>query len=140
MGWQFLTYVSSTGRRDVQKTIDRLSTQAEERFLAELRWLFETPIGEWHEPRAKKLRGYDDLYEMRFVADKKQIRPIGYFGPSPNQFTILIWASHKQNVYTPQDALDSAERRRKEIRGGRGTVAPIQVAGEGFPPDEGQPE
>lgn len=137
MPWAYRTYVSPTGRPVVQQDIDRLTMEASVRFAAELRWLHEVPIQDWHEPHAKKLKGYKALYEIRFTANKKAMRPVGFFGPDHGQFSIVVWAFKKQNIYEPSDAFDTAERRVKEIRDGKATTAPLTVDGENVPEIEG---
>ena len=134
--WRFRTYVSETGRGEVQKHIDALDVEAAEFFRAAVRWLAPMPASEWHEPKAKKLHGYKELYEIRFKANGVQQRPIGFFGPESNQFTILIWATHKQRVYKPAEALDTADRRRKAVVTKTAGSTPLQVDGEDFPTTE----
>ena len=135
MDWKFTVYVSSTGRSDVQDEVNRLNVEALERFAAAVRYLAITPKSEWNEPKAKKLTGYKELYEIRFIANNVQLRPIGYFGPEAYQFTILIWATHKQNVYKPSDAFGSSIRRKKAIHEKTAWIATLQIDGEDFPPD-----
>jgi hypothetical protein len=138
MSWRYKTYASANGRSDVQKHIDRLNAQAKYRFEAELRWLRDLSPREWHEPHAKKLKGYDHLYEIRFTANKVRQRPIGFFGPDPGDFTILVWATHKQDIYDPAEALDTAEGRRKSLVVSKtASAAPLAIDGEPFPAPEG---
>lgn len=135
MSWKFRVYVSQTGRSDVQNAINRLTLEGVTAFQVAVKYLAIMPITEWHEPKAKKLKGYRELYEIRFKADRKQHRPIGYFGPGKDEFTILIYATHKQDIYDPSSALDSAEFRRKEIAGAKARTSPLEIDGENFPPD-----
>jgi len=93
-----------------------------------------SPKIDWHEPFAKKLQDVKDIYEIRFKAEKVQHRPLGCFGPGTNEFTVLIWASKKQNIYDPSGAINTADNRRKEIAGGQASCAPLTVDGEEFPP------
>lgn len=133
--WRFSTYVSATGRRDVQADIDRLDDYGTFDFRAKVRFLAGTSSQlDWHEPRAKKLTNCNGLYEIRFKAHRAQARAIGTFGPGSDEFTILILADHKQNVYRPTDALNTAQRRRKELLGDPSRRDPLKVDGEVFPP------
>ena len=128
-----MVYESPTGRPDVQKDIDRLTVEGVERFAAAARWLSVTPTPGWHEPNAKKLKGYQKLYEMKFIADRVQQRPLGFFGPTPGVFSIVLWATHKQDVYKPSSALVTANKRIKDVCEGRAKVAPLKLDGEDFP-------
>lgn len=134
--WRFRVYVSPNGNDELQRAIDGLSDECREQFLTRLRYLSETRKEDWHEPQARKLRGVEGIYEIRFSADKVKQRPLGFFGLGGGEFTIVIWAIHKQNVYKPPSAIKTADRRRKAIKGGEATTAPLQIGGEDFPPFE----
>lgn len=134
MGWKFRTYVSQTGRSDVQNAIDSLREPVREHFAVRVRYLANTPRIDWRKPQAKKLQGVQDIYEIRFKAANKQYRPLGYFGPEGDQFTILIWATKKDHVYDPAEAIGSASRRRKDVVERWVNVAPLTIDGEEFPP------
>ncbi|MBN9476156.1 MAG: hypothetical protein J0H72_19050 [Burkholderiales bacterium] len=72
---------------------------------------------EWRRPKAAKLtrpNGYNDFFEIRFMSDRVQQRPIGYFGPGQNTFTVLLWATEKGQLL-PRDWHGIATRRREEI-------------------------
>lgn len=133
MLWTFKTYVSPTGRNDVQSTVDKLDEGVLQHLLTRIRYLANTDKIDWHEPQAKKLAGVKDVYEIRFQANKIQWRPLGYFGPGKNEFTILLWASHKQNIYTPAEAIDTASKRKRHIEDGEAKCATFKVDGENFP-------
>lgn len=137
MGWIFKTYVSPTGRNDVQDDVDGLDEVVLEHFLTRLRYLAETEKIDWHEPQAKKLKGVENVYEIRFKAGNIQYRPLGYFGPGKNDFTILVWAYKKQSVYTPAEAIGSAEKRGKLLRKGEAKCSALKIHGADFlPPRE----
>ena len=136
--WRFMTYVTSSGRRDVQADIDRLDDTGLASFEAQVRYLAGTAfMKDWSTPQAKKLKGYEDLYEVRFKAHRRQGRAIGFHGPGAGQFTILILCDHKDNVYKPANALDTAADRHRRFAQGTATCVPLQLYGEEFPtPDE----
>lgn len=137
--WRFRTYVSASGRNDVQAYVDKLDVEAQVKFGVELKYLAISPAAEWHEPRARKMKDHEGLFEIRFKAGKVQQRPSGFFGPRPSEFTILVWAIHKQNVYKPAKALDTADVRRKAVLAGTARTSPLAFDGEDVPPDE-EPE
>lgn len=93
-------------------------------------------LDQWHEPYAKKLKNENPLYEIRYKADNRATRAIGYFRKNRRCFTILLIASHKGNVYTPPNAFKSAHIRARHIEDGSATTTPLQIDGEDFPPDE----
>jgi hypothetical protein len=79
-------------------------------------------VHEWRIPYSDKLETYDGIYEIR-IKTKVQHRLLGAFSPG-RQFVILLSCTHKDKAYVPKDALNTAERRLKEVK--NGTVTPIQ--------------
>jgi Phage derived protein Gp49-like (DUF891) len=133
--WKFKTYISPSGRADVQKTIDRYDDYAREAISRQIAHLACSSIDKWDEPHAKKLKAHADLYEIRYKADRKATRALGGFCPGDSDFTITLICTHKQNVYTPPEALATASDRIKQVNTGQAAVAPLQIDGEIFPPD-----
>jgi hypothetical protein len=127
-------YVNATGRSDVQDEIDRFDDRTAEAFKANVRHLAPTPRSEWVRPKAARLKGFDELYELRFNANNREHRPAGFFGPEPGTFTITKHCIKKQDVYKPADAFRTAEDRRRAILNGQARTASLQVYGEDFPP------
>jgi hypothetical protein len=134
MTWRFKTYVSENGRNDVQKEVDSAHAKVIEQFKARLRYLANTPKLDWHEPHAKKLQSVEGIYEIRFKASGRQHRPLGFFGPGDGDFTILVWAEKKQNVYKPADAINTAAKRRSYVVERTAGTVPLTIDGEEFPP------
>jgi len=102
-------------------------------FKVRVRYLANIPKRDWKKPHALKLQGATDIYEIRFKANKVEQRPFGYFGPKNDEFTILEWATHKQDIYDPSDAIKTADERRKLIERGAARCVPLQIDGEEFP-------
>ncbi|WP_313035661.1 type II toxin-antitoxin system RelE/ParE family toxin [Massilia alkalitolerans] len=136
MQWKFKTYVSPTGRAEVQDEIDALEVEVSIGFQVRIRYLATTPKNDWKKPHARKLQGVKDVYEIRFKANGVEFRPLGYFGPNEGEFTILIWAYKKQDIYDPANAIKSADKRRKQIVEGKGECTDLQIDGVNFPPIE----
>ena len=60
--------------------------------------------------------------ELRWVSEKKQHRLIGYL--QGVTFFALIGCTHKQQIYDPSEALETADKRKRRIeRGEVRTVA-----------------
>ena len=135
MAWKFRTYKSSSGRNDVQDAVDGLRDDVLEHFLGRVRYLVNTPNKlDWHEPQAKKLKGVAEIYEIRFKANNVQYRPFGYFGPSEEDITILVWATKKDEKYKPANAIDTADTRREQVKDKSAESVALQIDGEDFPP------
>ncbi len=121
MVYKIHCYHQSNGRSDVQDKYDNGSADLVAGLDVALEFLALRDRGEWKRPRAAKLsktRGYRDYFEIRFMADRVQQRPIGYFGPESGKFTILLWATEKGGKLSPADWYEIAERRRTQLNNG----------------------
>ena len=63
-----------------------------------------------------KLTGHKGLGELRWTSEKKQHRLVGYL--KGGTFFALIGCTHKQQVYNPANALDTADKRKSELDDG----------------------
>src|SRR5260370_40295690 len=91
--WIFCTYVSARGEQEVPTWYGQQPAKTQAAFDQRIRTLQQMKILEWTEPYAKRLKGEcAGLVEIRFQADRVQHRPLGWFGPSPGEFTILLCA------------------------------------------------
>ena len=123
--WKINCCVSPSGKNEVQETYDSGSDNLKAEFEVELDYLKVRNREEWRRPHAAKLtkcKEFRDFFEIRLFADSVQQRPIGYFGPNPNEFTILIWATEKGGQLIPKGWCKKANRLRKEIIDGTGSV------------------
>lgn len=85
-----------------------------------LEFLAQRPREGWRRPQFDLLSGkMSGIGEIRFKVDGKQYRVLGFFGPAPSEFTMLVGASKKQKNYNPPDALETAVRRMSEVRSDR---------------------
>jgi hypothetical protein len=68
-------------------------------------------------PYVKPLKGAGKgLIEFIFLADRVQWRPLGFYGPDPHEVTLLIGASKKGKIWTPRDAIETAQKRKDEVK------------------------
>ena len=75
-------------------------------------------IRRWELPHYRaRIQGYRGLGELRWKAEQKQHRLIGYF--SGDVWIAVMGCTHKGKIYDPRDALETADRRRKEIESGK---------------------
>jgi len=107
--WMFKDYVHPNGNNPVRKWYTKeLSTQEQANMDALLGILGRTEI--WGLRDYKPLQGAQKgLGEIRWKGDqRRQLRLIGFFGPAPRQFTLLVGCNHKGTVYDPANALETA--------------------------------
>jgi hypothetical protein len=70
----------------------------------------------WCRPAFDRLSGkYRQLGKLRFKANGAQHRPLGFFGPGTQAFTLLAWATERDGRYWPPGIRDSALDRMKRI-------------------------
>lgn len=131
--WRFLTYVSPSGRCDVQGTVDRYNDRDQAFFTRAVAHLAVSSIDEWHDPHGKKLKNENPLYEIRYKANNCATRALGFFTGEDDSFVIVITCTHKQNIYKPHDAFNTAHTRIAQIKNGSATAIPLQIDGEDFP-------
>lgn len=134
--WKFRTYISPSGRADVQKDIDSYEVYGRTKFSRAVAHLAATPQVQWDEPHGKKLKNEDPLYEIRYQANNRQERALGYFDDDGETFVIVLICYHKAKVYSPHGAIDTAQRRVKQLRAGEAATAALTILGEDFPPNE----
>jgi hypothetical protein len=62
---------------------------------------------------------YGELGKLRFKASNAQHRPLGFFGPGPNEFTFVAWATERDSKFDPPGIRDTALARMLAIKEGR---------------------
>jgi hypothetical protein len=119
-----LCYVSPAGNNKIRDWYKDLSVQEAsdaDEFIKNMR-----KTKDWKMPDYRpQLRGYSKLGELRWVSNKKQHRLVGYL--KDGVFFALIGCTHKQQVYNPAEALDTADKRRNEIKDSKVRTVPYDL-------------
>jgi hypothetical protein len=100
-----------------------LSAKARAEFDGLLRQLSKYRAKDWSINDYKPLTGkHAGIYELRFKADKKEYRPLGFLLPPADVgsadldvLVLLIGACKKMITWTPHDARDTAVSRKKSV-------------------------
>lgn len=72
---------------------------------------------DWQMPHYRaRLGGGEGLGELRWHSEKKQHRLLGFF--MGRFWYAVVGCVHKQGVYSPPDALDTAKRNKRQIERG----------------------
>lgn len=109
--WRFEDYLLPSGNNPIEEWLDDEGPSVEADFDASLKYLSITKV--WSYPEYKPLGS--GLGEIRFKTNKVQYRVVGCHGKKGGGlFVLLIGCSHKEGVYQPPNALDTAARRRAE--------------------------
>ncbi len=127
--WNILCFKNHSGRNEIQKEYDQSSPAIQAGLIVALEYLKAIPKSEWQRPSAAKLTKcsrFRDFYEIRFFADNVQQRPIGFFGPGSNDFTILVWAIEKSKLI-PEGWCDEAFKKMQKINSGEFKVIKFKM-------------
>lgn len=109
-------YVSPAGNNKIREWYDQLSVQ--ERSDADAFLLAMRKTKEWLLPDYRlRLKNGGGTGELRWVSGKKQHRLIGFF--HGGSWLALIGCTHKQQVYDPAEALETARKRKADIESGK---------------------
>ena len=66
-------------------------------------------------PYIKPIKGYDGIFELRFIVSNIQYRPLGCYGPEEKTFILLIGATEQGNEFNPRNAPWKATKRKNRI-------------------------
>jgi hypothetical protein len=121
--WSFFDYVEGGANR-IEEWYLGLSQEGKDKFDALLK---NTQKIESHVQWGgfKYLKGKpkeEHIWQLDFIADKKQYRLLGVFGSIRKQAVLLLGCYHKGDVYTPREALETACKRAKALREKRATT------------------
>lgn len=114
--WTYFDYVSPAGNNLIVKWLDDLTIQERSDLDAMLEIMSKQM--HWQKPDFKWLSGkkYQGLGEVTFKSEQgTPLRLIGTKGDTPNSFIFLIGCSHRERIYDPPDAIDTAVKRKKKL-------------------------
>jgi len=120
--WTFYDYIQGD-KNPIQTWYESLTLAAQFQFDAVLKNCSKTEnLKDWGrfrhflEGSAKAER----VWELGFVADRRQYRILGVFGDERKHAVLLIGCYHKGGNYTPSNAIETARKRAKGFREGNG--------------------
>lgn len=112
--WAFKCFTSENGRDLIDEWLEALPIKARAKFLIVIEHLRDNPHTAWV-PFVEPLTGYEQIFEIKFRAARQVYRPLGCFGPSRHDFTVLIGAREHGDDFEPRQAPEIAEQRREVI-------------------------
>ncbi|UDM18819.1 hypothetical protein [Vogesella sp. XCS3] len=133
MSYKILEWIDArTDSGAFSEPYDQLNAKGQAACDTRLLYLRDQQPHMWRDPSAKKLdwsKDCDckDIYEIRFLANNVPQRPMGYFGPNKNEFTIVIWVTHKGKQYTPKEFCAIAKKRWAEVRNGNAITREVEI-------------
>ena len=127
-GWQFFDYIEGN-RNPIEEWYQDLPEEGRDTFDALLKanQKIEQPSNWGGSTIMQGDCKKEGIWEWRFYAGGRQQRVLGIFGDQRKHAIFLIGCYHKNKVYTPPDALDTAIKRAKAIRNRRAAVRERQI-------------
>jgi hypothetical protein len=115
--WIIKSFRTLRGEDVIKSWIKGLPKPAQAEIKTGLRYLLTQQ--KWDFPHVKKLHGSKYIFEIRITSNKVRYRPLGFYGPKQNDFTLLVGAIEKGSQFEPKEALAIAEKRREAILKGK---------------------
>lgn len=111
--WTFKVYICEDGANEIEGWLADLPPKVRAKIRARFSYLAITRI--WIKKYAEKLKGYENIIEIKITYQNIQYRPLGCCGPGPREFTLLMPAKERGNEFEPKNAPISAQKRCKLI-------------------------
>jgi hypothetical protein len=120
--WNIKLYTTENGNYSVEGWLSQQAPRVQNKIDYIIRYLEVTPPP-WPTKYYEKLKGYDDLHEIKIQAKGDPYRLLGYFGPTDRTFSVFLGAREVgKKSYLPPNALDIADRYKKNFLSGRGKI------------------
>lgn len=120
--WTFYDYVQDT-KNPIQVWYTGLSLEAQLQFDALLKGCSKTEKHQDWVGFRHYLQGVakaERVWELGFVADRRQYRILGIFGDERKHAVLLVGCYHKGSNYTPSNAIETARKRAKGFKEEKG--------------------
>ena len=112
--WTIQVYQDERGNCDFLAWRDALPPNAKARMDNIIEFLEVTKV--WSGTSyIKQLKGYNRIYEIRFIVSNIQYRPLGCYGPTRKTFVFLIGATEQGDEFNPKNAPWKASKRKSKI-------------------------
>src|SRR4051812_26794995 len=77
----------------------------------------QQPFERWGPPMTATLHGkWSALHKFKIRVERMQLRPLGFFGPGRNEYTILYPAREQDRDWVPRDSRDQALKRMRAVQ------------------------
>lgn len=115
VAWTFRSFVSEQNESAVHTWYEGQTPAVQAGFDTALKYLRDQPI--WGRPYTGILE--DGLIEIRFKVKNVQHRPLGFYGPLRREFTIVFFATERDDEFEPRNACSIALGRKTQAEGNR---------------------
>ena len=128
--WRFFDFVNSAGTNPVRKWfIKELSVQEKSDLVTLLMALQKQTKTPWDQSDYKSMSNLGErVGEIRLPGSQRiPIRLIGVRDETQLRFTFLIGCRHKDDIWIPAEARDTAKQRKKDLDNNRGTTSDTKI-------------
>lgn len=119
--WEFKVFLNEKGIDVIGKWLAGLPPRDRAKIKVRLSYLKKTK--KWGSKLVKKLQGkkFDPIYEVRISGRNVEYRPLGFYGPGEQDFTLVIGArkksgKRKKPSWEPTNARETAKKRYELIQ------------------------
>lgn len=117
--WGIKFYITENGINHAEDWLSKQRDKMQNKADFIIRYLEITALP-WPSAYYEKLKGYEDLHELRIQCGGNPYRLFGCFGKH-NDFIVFNGAEEKgKKKYNPPNAMDNAEKYRKQFIAGKG--------------------
>ena len=123
MAWAILCFHNERGSDLFCREYEAQTAAARAHFRATLNGLRDQPtVQGWCRENGfdrltgKRYRRYRGLGKLRFKTPDAAHRPLGFFGPGPRAFTLLIWETERDRRFYPPNVLETALDRMRAVQ------------------------
>lgn len=120
MAWTFKDLLNDAGENVIRVWLNEQNLKARLKINELLRNLSVTPL--LRPPLVKKIKGHEDVFELRVNQGGVQYRPLGGYGPEHRDFTLVLGAIEHNDNIRPPNAFATAERHIADVNSGASQV------------------
>ncbi len=123
--WTFKDFIDGRGENPIRAWLEGLPEKVRVKFTLRLQYLSAEVVhprpyvAALHDKKGEPCAG---LSEIRLDCDGNAYRPLGYYGPGPGEFTLLVGAREKGGRLEPRGACTQATNRKALIEAEEGHI------------------
>jgi len=111
--WTFLDFVNERDENEIHTWLNSSEVRKEAKAKINARIATLQGFPTFPEQYFSAYNGWEKIFELRIVYGGVQYRPLGFYGPEPRQFCLLVGGIEKGKI--PKSLLRIAETRRKIV-------------------------
>lgn len=114
-GWTLAEFTTTSGRGVITELRNGRSEKEKATMDATLRWFKVTQAQYLGPPKFKKVTSCGEIYRLRFRVKRVQFRILGFWGPDPHMFTMVVPFTKQTGKTAYRGPCGVALRRKKQV-------------------------